>query len=127
VREHARRGLGGGGGEGDEGESSAHMVLRAIDPAGNLRSVRRVVLLAVQTAVSFALLAPVALAVEDHGEGLYGETNDKVVTNAGFILIGFFPLLILILSLLQWRLDRRKDLRKAAAKSRVDVDWHGGW
>ena len=27
----------------------------------------------------------------DGGEGLYGETNDKVVTNAGFILIVFFP------------------------------------
>jgi hypothetical protein len=78
--------------------------------------------------VFLALLAPVALAGKpDGGEGLYGETNDKVVTNAGFILIGFFPLLILILSLLQWRLDRRKDLRKAAAKSRPDVDWHGGW
>ena len=45
----------------------------------------------------FALLAsaPAALA-HDGGEGLYGETNDKVVTNAGFIIIALFPLLILI-------------------------------
>jgi hypothetical protein len=70
----------------------------------------------------------VALAGKpDNGEGLYGETNDKVVTNAGFILIGVFPLLVLVLSLLQWRLDRRKDERKKALKARPDVDWHGGW
>jgi hypothetical protein len=76
--------------------------------------------------ITLALLAPVAMAARlDNGEGLYGETNDKVVTNAGFILIGAFPLVVLLLSLLQWRLDKRKDMRKAAAKSRVD--WDGGW
>jgi len=89
---------------------------------------RRVALLAAQTAVSFALLAPVALAVEDHGEGLYGETDDKVVTNAGFIVILFFPLLILLLSLLQWRLDKRKEARKRAEKVRsARSEWRGGW
>jgi hypothetical protein len=89
---------------------------------------RRFALLTVQTAISFALLAPIALAVEDHGQGLYGETDDKVVTNAGFIVILFFPLLILLLSLLQWRLDKRKDARKKAAKLRsAREDWHGGW
>jgi hypothetical protein len=89
---------------------------------------RRIAATLLLSLVFVALLAPVALAGRpDNGEGLYGETNDKVVTNAGFILIAVFPLLILILSLAQWRLDRRKDLRKAAAKSRVDVDWHGGW
>lgn len=78
--------------------------------------------------VLLALLAPAALAGRpDSGQGLYGEANDKVVTNAGFILIGAFPLLVLLLSLLQGRLERRKDMRKAAARSRVDVDWHGGW
>jgi hypothetical protein len=89
---------------------------------------RRLALLATQTALSFALLAPVALAVEDHGEGLYGETDDKVVTNAGFILIVAFPLLILFLSLLQWKLDKRKDARKKAAKLRkARAEWRGGW
>ena len=87
---------------------------------------RRFALALALSCLTLALLAPVALADRlDNGEGLYGETNDKVVTNAGFILIGAFPLLVLILSLLQWRLDRRKDARKAAAKSRVD--WDGGW
>ena len=83
--------------------------------------------LAFATVLTFMLLAPAALA-HDGGEGLYGETNDKVVTNAGFIVIGFFPLFILVMSLLQWRLDKRKYARKAAAKRRAGAaEWHGGW
>ena len=77
-----------------------------------------------------ALTAPIALAAEGHdgGEGLYGETNDKVITNAGFFLIGFFPLFILVMSLIQHSLDKRKDRRKAAAKARqARADLRGGW
>jgi hypothetical protein len=77
------------------------------------------------TAVSLLLLAPAALA-EDHGMGTYGEANDKVVTNSGFIVIAFFPLLILLLSLLQWRLDKRKERRKKLTK-KLSADWRGGW
>jgi preprotein translocase subunit SecG len=74
-----------------------------------------------------AAVAPAALA-HDGGEGLWGETNDKVVTNAGFILIAFFPLLIFFLSLLQGRLDKRKHARLAAQKARgVRAEWRGGW
>jgi len=77
-----------------------------------------------------ALTAPIALAAEGHdgGEGLYGETNDKVITNAGFFLIGFFPLFILVMSLIQHSLDKRKERRKAAAKARqARADLRGGW
>ena len=64
----------------------------------------------------------------DGGEGWYGLTNDKIVTNAGFIIIGAVPLLILLLSLAQWKLDKRKDARKKAAKARGDAPvWKGGW
>ena len=74
-----------------------------------------------------AATAPAALA-HDGGEGLWGETNDKVITNAGFILIAFFPLFILFASLLQWKLDKRKEARKRAAKERVArADVRGGW
>ena len=76
--------------------------------------------------VLLALLAPAALARVGHdgGQGTYGEANDKVVTNAGFIVIIFFPLLILLLSLLQGALDRRKARRKRRLPAR---DWAGGW
>ena len=74
-----------------------------------------------------ALSAPAALA-HDGGEGWWGETNDKVITNASFILSAFFPLFILMMSLLQWRLEKRKDARKKAAKARVArADVRGGW
>ena len=79
------------------------------------------------TAFLLALSAPVALA-HDGGEGWYGETNDKVVTDAGFILIAAFPLLIFLLSMLMWVLDKRKDRRKKAAKARTArADVRGGW
>jgi hypothetical protein len=77
----------------------------------------------------FALLlsAPAALA-HDGGQGLWGPTNDKVITDAGFIIIAAFPLLITLLSLLQWRLDKRKERRKAADKARrARADLRGGW
>ena len=80
------------------------------------------------TVVALLVLAPAALA-HDGGEGWWGETNDKVVTNAGFILIVFFPLFILLMSLLQGALDRRKARRKKIQKSlaREQEYWRGGW
>jgi hypothetical protein len=73
------------------------------------------------------VLAPVALA-HDGGQGTWGEANDKVVTNAGFILIAFFPLFVLVMSLGQMGLDRRKDRRKAAQKALAREDRvRGGW
>jgi hypothetical protein len=85
--------------------------------------------IAVLTVIAFALSAPLAFAgSHDGGDGLYGPTNDKVVTNTGFILIAGFPLLILVLTLIQTRLDKRKDRRMAAAKARKQrADMRGGW
>ena len=51
-----------------------------------------------------------------------------MITNTAFIIIAFFPLFVLVVSLLQWRLEKRKDARKAAVKSSGgDARWHGGW
>jgi len=73
------------------------------------------------------VLAPVAQAHND-GRGFYGQTNDKVVTNTGFIVIVFFPLLVFVLSMLQRALDRRKEARKAAHKALLgNGRWTGGW
>lgn len=75
------------------------------------------------------VLVPAALAdAPTGGTGTYGPADDKVVTDAGFIVIAFFPTLILVLSLIQWRLDKRREARKAAAKRRAgSADWRGGW
>jgi uncharacterized membrane protein YphA (DoxX/SURF4 family) len=89
---------------------------------------KRLLVLAPAAVLALLVLAPAALA-HDGGQGWYGETNDKVVTNAGFILIGFFPLLILVASLIQWRLDKRKERRKKVHKALAGDEqvWRGGW
>ena len=90
---------------------------------------RRSATFATTTVLYFLLTAPVALAgPHDGGEGLWGETNDKVVTNFGFALIAFFPIFIFLASLLQHTLDKRKDERKKAEKARhARADLRGGW
>ena len=96
-------------------------------PAGPMR--RAVYSLAVSVCL-LALAAPAALAQngQDGGEGLWGETDDKVITNAAFILIAAFPLLVGLLSALQWKLDKRKAARKSAEKARrTRAEWAGGW
>jgi hypothetical protein len=70
-------------------------------------TVRRSLITLLATASIWLMLAATALA-RDGGEGTYGKTDDKVVTNAGFALIIFFPLLVLTLSLIQAWLIRRK-------------------
>jgi hypothetical protein len=86
--------------------------------------------IAVLTVTLFVVSAPLAFAEEGHdgGEGLYGPADDKVVTYTGFILIAGIPILILILTLIQSRLEKRKDRRLAAAKARRQrADMRGGW
>jgi preprotein translocase subunit SecG len=73
------------------------------------------------------VLAQVAQAHND-GRGFYGATDDKVVTDAGFILIVFFPLFIFCMSMLQRHFDKRKEARKAAHKAQLsNTQWRGGW
>jgi len=73
------------------------------------------------------VLAPAAGAFND-GRGFYGATNDKVTTDAGFILIIFFPLFVFAMSMLQRALEKRKEARKAAEKALAgNARWRGGW
>ena len=57
-----------------------------------------------------ALLAPASAMAAD-GVGTYGRTDDKVVTFFAFGLIAFFAILVTVLSLIQIRLENRKDRR----------------
>ena len=80
------------------------------------------------TGMAMLVVASPALATAHSGEGWYGETNDVVVTNAMFLTIIFFPTVIIIFSVIQWRLDKRKHARMDAAKRRAaNADWRGGW
>ena len=73
------------------------------------------------------VLAPAALA-HDGGEGWYGPADDKVVTNAGFLLIVFFPVFVFLASTLQGHLEKRKDRRKKVHKALArDEQARGGW
>jgi hypothetical protein len=55
--------------------------------------------------------APAAFA--DNGVGLAGPTDDKTVTFFCFGVIAFFAALPIVLSLIQGRLEKRKEARKA--------------
>ena len=79
-------------------------------------------------ALSMLLVPAIPVLAHDGGEGTYGLTDDKVITNAGFLLIIFFVMFIFVMSMIQWRLEVRKDRRKAAAKARTGgAEPHGGW
>jgi uncharacterized membrane protein YidH (DUF202 family) len=55
-------------------------------------------------------LAPAAMAAD--GVGTYGRTDDKVITFFAFGVMAFFTILVVVLSLVQMRLDNRKQRRK---------------
>ena len=69
---------------------------------------------------SLALTAP-AFA-HDNGEGLVGETDDRIITFFSLGVVVFFAVLVMLLSALQARLDRRKEQRKAS-ELRKRVGW----
>jgi hypothetical protein len=60
-------------------------------------------------ALSLAL-APMALA--DNGVGLAGPTTDKTVTFFCFGVIFFFVILVVVMSLIQGKLEKRKERRR---------------
>jgi len=53
------------------------------------------------------VVAPAAIAAD--GVGLYGRTDDKVVTYFAFGVMIFFAVLVTVASIVQGRLDSRKD------------------
>ncbi len=92
-----------------------------------MRSLRTKVITSLATSLlTLLVLAQTALADND-GRGFYGATNDKVVTNAGFIVIVFFPTFVFVMSRIQRKLEKRKEASKAAKKQLGGAEWHGGW
>ena len=67
-------------------------------------------------AFTLALAAPAMARGGNAGEGWAGETDDKVVTFASLGVLLFFVFVVVFGSLVQGRLDKRKDEKKAAQK-----------
>lgn len=74
-------------------------------PSARRRSL--VATLTVLALIALLVAAPAALGAD--GIGWYGRTNDKVVTYFGFAIIAFFSILVTVLSLIQIRLESRKE------------------
>ena len=79
---------------------------------------RRLALVALPT---WLLLAAPAFA-GDNGEGLVGETDDRIITFFCLGLVLAFAVLVTLLSALQGALERRKEERKAT-ELRKRVGW----
>jgi len=60
--------------------------------------------------LSLLLAAPLALG--DNGVGLAGPTTDKTVTFFCFGVIAFFAILVTVMSIIQGRLEARKERRR---------------
>ncbi len=58
----------------------------------------------------------------DNGEGLLGETDDRIVTFFSLGVVVFFALVVITGSAIQSKLDKRKEEKKAAALRR-SVGW----
>ncbi|HVD37644.1 MAG TPA: hypothetical protein VNC15_02295 [Solirubrobacterales bacterium] len=59
------------------------------------------------------MLAAAPGALADEGNGLAGPTTDKTVTFFCFGVIFFFAALVIVLSLIQNKLEKRKEQRRA--------------
>jgi hypothetical protein len=70
----------------------------------------RLIAVASASLAILASFAPSALAAD--GVGLWGPTTDKVVTYWGFGCLIFFTVLVTVLSLIQGRLETRKERRR---------------
>jgi hypothetical protein len=81
----------------------------------------RLTLLAILV-LSALLLGAVPAFGHDNGEGLLGETDDKLITFFSLGVALFFTLFVALASWLQAVLDRRKDERKAT-QAREQIGW----
>ncbi len=72
-----------------------------------MNRVHRIAVLVALSMISLLALAPIAMAAD--GEGTYGRTNDKVITFFSFGVILFFALFVIGMSILQHRLESRKE------------------
>jgi hypothetical protein len=68
------------------------------------------------------VLSEIVVFASDNGEGLVGETDDRLITFFSLGVVAFFIVTVIVLSALQAWLDKRKEQRKAA-ELRRRVGW----
>ena len=73
--------------------------------------VKRTAAILVSMLATMLVLAPSALA--ENGVGLAGPTDDKTVTFFCFGVIAFFALIPIVMSLIQGKLEKRKEQRRS--------------
>ncbi len=72
-----------------------------------MNRMRRTAILTGAGLVCVLALAPLAFAAD--GEGLYGRTNDKVITFFSLGVLAFFAIFVTVASIVQHRLETRKE------------------
>jgi hypothetical protein len=75
---------------------------------------KRTLLSLTASAALLLFASPAAMAAD--GEGLYGRTDDKVITFFCFGVIIFFTLFVILMSVAQHRLETRKE------RAREDIE-----
>ena len=92
-----------------------------------MRRIQKIIL-ALSPVLALLLFADPALAVTYGGTGLFGNTNDVVISNAMFFLLGFFPVIIIIFSAFQmWTEHRRHKKLEAQRTARAAEPERSGW
>jgi putative copper export protein len=76
-----------------------------------ISSSRRGQIVAALFAALAMLLVAAPAALAENGVGLAGPTTDKTVTFFCFGVIAFFAILVIVMSLIQGKLEKRKEMR----------------
>lgn len=80
---------------------------------GVIRPSRRSQIAAAVLAVLLMMLVAAPAAFAENGVGLAGPTTDKTVTFFCFGVIAFFAIVVIVMSLIQGRLEKRKEMRRS--------------
>jgi putative copper export protein len=80
-------------------------------PCARFSPVKRTAAALVSILAMMLVVAPAAMA--ENGVGLAGPTTDKTVTFFCFGVIAFFAILPIVMSLIQGKLEKRKERRRS--------------
>jgi hypothetical protein len=79
-----------------------------------MKASARAIFTALSATVAYLVLAAPGLAATQDGEGVVGETDDKIVTFVSLGVLIFFISFVVIATIIQSRMEKRKAAAKAA-------------